>query len=87
MAVGDVNLAWRVGERITSDGPQVVFDRVAGFFGPADVVVANLECSLSDAGEPWPGKEEHFAAPTGAVDALLQAGIGVVTLGNNHTLD
>lgn len=87
MTVGDVNLAWHVGERITAEGPQVVFDRVEGFFAPADVVVANLECTLSDAGEPWPGKEEHFAAPSGAVGALESAGIDIVTLGNNHTLD
>jgi poly-gamma-glutamate synthesis protein (capsule biosynthesis protein) len=87
MAVGDVNLAWHVGDRIESEGPEIVLYRVAGFFAPADLVVLNLECSLSDAGEPWPGKEEHFAAPERAVEALESAGVDVVTLGNNHVMD
>jgi poly-gamma-glutamate synthesis protein (capsule biosynthesis protein) len=87
MSVGDVNLAWHVGEKISSEGPDVVFQHVRGLFEPADLIVANLECSLSDAGEPWPGKEVHFAAPEGAAQALVAAGVDVVTLANNHTLD
>lgn len=87
MAVGDVNLAWRVGERIEQDGPGFVFARVAGLFAPADVVMANLECTLSDLGKPWPGKEEHFAAPDGAVRALVAGGIDIVSLANNHAMD
>ena len=87
MAVGDVNLAWHVGDRIAAEGPDFVFRDVAGLLSVADVAIANLECSLSDRGEPWPGKEEHFAAPAAAADALLGAGIDVVSMANNHVLD
>ena len=64
-----------------------MFRDVAGLLGLADVTIANLECSLSDRGAPWPGKEEHFAAPAAAADALLAGGIDVVNMANNHVLD
>jgi poly-gamma-glutamate capsule biosynthesis protein CapA/YwtB (metallophosphatase superfamily) len=87
MAVGDVNLAWRVGDQIRSRGPQVPFAHVAGLLVGADVVLANLECTLSDRGEPWPDKQEHFAAPARAVEALELAGVTAVSMANNHSLD
>ena len=87
MAVGDVNLARQVGERISAEGPQVPFEQVKQYFDEADLVLANLECSLSMAGEEWPGKEIHLVAPERAVESITFAGIDVVSVANNHSLD
>jgi poly-gamma-glutamate capsule biosynthesis protein CapA/YwtB (metallophosphatase superfamily) len=70
---------------------------VAPLFGPevqaalraADLVVANLECCVSDRGEPWPDprKPFFFRAPPQAAQVLAELGVDVVTLANNHALD
>ncbi len=85
-AVGDVMLARSVGERIVADGPGVPFAGVAGILRGADVAVANLECAISDRGEPAP-KGFTFRAPPVAADALVAGGIDLVSLANNHSLD
>lgn len=87
MAVGDLELAFGVGRRIVNIGPEVPFADVVDFFNSADIVVANLECSLSRNGRPWPGKQLHFGAPVKAAEALAVGGIDVVSVANNHSLD
>jgi poly-gamma-glutamate capsule biosynthesis protein CapA/YwtB (metallophosphatase superfamily) len=85
-AVGDVMLARSVGARIERDGPDVVFDGVAEVLRAADISVGNLESALSDLGEPAE-KGYAFRAPPAAADALVDAGIDLVSLANNHSLD
>lgn len=87
MAVGDTNLAWEVGRRIVRNGPEAPFARVSDFFAQADLVIANLECSLSKNGAAWPRKAVHFGAPALGAQALALAGIDVVSVANNHSLD
>jgi poly-gamma-glutamate capsule biosynthesis protein CapA/YwtB (metallophosphatase superfamily) len=48
--------------------------------------VLNLECCISERGEPVP-KVFNFRAPPAAVETLLHLGVGCVTLANNHALD
>jgi poly-gamma-glutamate capsule biosynthesis protein CapA/YwtB (metallophosphatase superfamily) len=52
----------------------------------ADLFVLNLECCISERGEPVP-KVFNFRAPPAAVDTLLHLGVDCVTLANNHALD
>jgi poly-gamma-glutamate capsule biosynthesis protein CapA/YwtB (metallophosphatase superfamily) len=52
----------------------------------ADLFVLNLECCISDRGEPVP-KVFNFRAPPNAVETLLHLGVDCVTLANNHALD
>ena len=55
-----------------------------------DVVVANLECCISERGERTrriPGKPFFFRGPPSAVDSLHAIGIGAAGLANNHALD
>lgn len=87
MAVGDTNLAWEVGRRIVRRGPEAPFTRVTEYFAQADLVLANLECSLSTNGAPWPRKAVHFGAPALGAQALALAGVDAVTLANNHAMD
>jgi poly-gamma-glutamate synthesis protein (capsule biosynthesis protein) len=79
-------LARSVGDRIIADGPGVPFGGVADFLQGADIAIANLECAISDRGEPAP-KGFTFRAPPAATDALAAGGIDVVSLANNHTFD
>ncbi|KAA0238584.1 MAG: CapA family protein [Chloroflexi bacterium CFX7] len=85
-AVGDVMLARSVGEAIVTGGPGVPFAGVAAALRDADLAVANLECSISERGEPAP-KGFTFRAPPLAADALAGAGIDIASLANNHILD
>jgi len=86
MAVGDVMLAQTIGKRIKSNGLLAPWKGVVDYFDQADLVVANLECTISTRGTPWP-KVYTFRAPPRAAASLAAAGIDVVSLANNHALD
>lgn len=62
------------------------FQKVAPLLRQADHVVANMEGCISTRGTRM-DKEYTFRAPTGLASALKQAGIDMVTLGNNHAKD
>jgi poly-gamma-glutamate capsule biosynthesis protein CapA/YwtB (metallophosphatase superfamily) len=51
--------------------------------------VLNLECCISERGEPWsdPDKPFFFRAPPAATELLQRLGVDAVTLANNHALD
>lgn len=85
-AVGDMMFARTVGDAIAEDGPDYPFEEVADLLGDADITFGNLECVLSDNGEPAP-KGFTFAGDPAVVGGLLDAGFDVVSLANNHTLD
>jgi poly-gamma-glutamate synthesis protein (capsule biosynthesis protein) len=55
----------------------------------ADLVVLNLECCVSERGQPWPRPDKpfFFRAPPMALDFLAHLGVDCVTLANNHALD
>ena len=52
-----------------------------------DITVANLESTVSVRGFPNPRKRFRFRMPPGSAAALRKAGLGLVLLGNNHSLD
>ncbi len=58
-------------------------------FSEADIALVNLECCISEGGEPWdPGRKPfHFRGPPRAVEALTAIGVRAVWLANNHALD
>lgn len=84
MAVGDIMLAGTISDTLMAQGPQSVFAGVAFVFETADLLVGNLECAISNRGEPEP-KRYTFRAPPLAADALLP--FDVLGLANNHSLD
>jgi poly-gamma-glutamate capsule biosynthesis protein CapA/YwtB (metallophosphatase superfamily) len=85
-AVGDIMLARSVGEQIISRGPEIVFAGVRSEFASADVLVGNLECSITTGGNPQP-KSFTFAAPAEAARALALSGFTLLSLANNHAMD
>ncbi len=85
-AVGDVMLGRSVGARLEAEGAEVAFAGVRDILAGADIAVANLESAVGVTGAPAP-KAYTFRAPPVAVEALALAGIDLVSLANNHSLD
>lgn len=87
-AVGDVAFGEGVGAAIREHGPRYPWLRVAPLLRRADVTVANLETAVSNRGSAWPGKQYTFRGPPKALRAMARfAGVDVVSLANNHSLD
>src|SRR5205809_65584 len=87
---GDTMLGRGVAERLTQSSAQSLFSsEVVEAAREADLFLLNLECCISDRGEPYPapGKSFFFRAPPAAADALVYMGVDCVTLANNHALD
>jgi poly-gamma-glutamate capsule biosynthesis protein CapA/YwtB (metallophosphatase superfamily) len=87
---GDTMLGRMVGQALAHRRPDSVWDPgLLEVFREADCSVVNLECCISERGEPWPapGKRFFFRAPPVALEALASAGVRAVWLANNHALD
>ncbi len=81
--LGDVMLGRKVAERLALVDPaDLVSAEVRELTTAADLVVANLECCVSERGERWPepGKPFFFRAPPAAVGTLTALGVDCVTL-------
>lgn len=87
---GDTMLGRGVGERLARAPASALFsDELVELAHEADLVLANLECVISERGERWPDprKPFFFRALPAAADALGLLGVDCVTLANNHALD
>lgn len=81
-AVGDISFEGDAADRPSSQ----CFADVEKCFGQSDVVIANLECALTDEGDPIVGKCTLRGTP-GWAPVMKQAGVGIVSLANNHVMD
>ena len=87
-AAGDVNLGDRVGTAISAYGTRYPWLSVAPVLRQADIAMTNLECSVSTRGSPVPGKQYTFRGRPGSLRTMAAyAGVDVVTVANNHSLD
>jgi len=87
---GDTMLGRGVADRLTHAPSVALFaEEVVAVAAEADAFVLNLECAISDRGEPWPDPEKpfFFRAPPVAAEVLSRLGVDCVTLANNHALD
>jgi poly-gamma-glutamate synthesis protein (capsule biosynthesis protein) len=86
---GDVMLGRLVGDAMLREGADYPLGAVSGLLRGADLAIANLECAVCEPAERWHGapKAFYFRAPPLAGQALRDAGIGLVSLANNHILD
>ncbi len=83
---GDIIWSRHVDALARRKGADYLFEAVASHLRRADVVVANLEGCISRRGTPMP-KQYTFRAPPALAHALAKAGVHLVTMGNNHTMD
>jgi poly-gamma-glutamate synthesis protein (capsule biosynthesis protein) len=81
---GDVHFEDRTADLLAD--PANAFGPIAETLRGADVAMVNLETSVTERGTPEP-KQFHFRAPRTALDAVKAAGVDVVTIANNHSLD
>ena len=87
--LGDVMLGRGVAARIGRREPTDFWGDLRPILLASDLVVANLECAITEHGSRWSRtpKRFHFRSPPAAVDVLLAGGIRAVSLANNHVLD
>jgi poly-gamma-glutamate capsule biosynthesis protein CapA/YwtB (metallophosphatase superfamily) len=89
--LGDVMLGRGVAEALRRVDPQDVWaPEVRELAAECTLVIANLECCVSERGWPTeriPGKPFFFRAPPSAVRSLHAIGVRAVGLANNHALD
>jgi poly-gamma-glutamate synthesis protein (capsule biosynthesis protein) len=84
---GDTMLGRGVAKELGRRPPRsLVSEELAEITRAADLFVLNLECCISERGEPVP-KTFNFRAPPAAVETLLHLGVDCVTVANNHALD
>lgn len=87
---GDTMLGRDVAGALATKRPQdLIHPAIVENTRSADVFVLNLECCVSERGDPWPdsAKPFFFRAPPAAVELLLHLGVDAVSLANNHALD
>lgn len=87
---GDTMLGRGVAEALGHPRPAPLFTpAVHKAVAAADLFLLNLECCVSDRGEPIdvPGKPFFFRAPPRAAGMLADLGVDTVFLANNHALD
>ncbi|HKQ53564.1 MAG TPA: CapA family protein [Pyrinomonadaceae bacterium] len=87
VAVGDILLDRGVAKRIGREGVRRVFADVEGELAGADVAFGNLENPLASRCRHRAAKKISFQARPASASALVAAGIDLVSLANNHTLD
>lgn len=86
---GDVMLGRLVAQTMRELGPDYPLQAVAPLFRQSDLAIVNLECAVTANAARWAGPEKafYFRADPSAAGALARAGIGAVSLANNHALD
>jgi hypothetical protein len=83
---GDVHAERQIARTLAAGGNP--FDAVVPIFLRADLTVVNLETAVGVAGDDERAEKAYtFLAPPSLWGALASAGVDVVSLANNHSLD
>jgi poly-gamma-glutamate capsule biosynthesis protein CapA/YwtB (metallophosphatase superfamily) len=86
-SVGDINLGDAPGAAIAANGPRYPWTSVGGALRRADIAFGNLECAVSERGEPFPKQFTFRGTPAALVGLRRNSGIDVLNLANNHVGD
>ena len=87
-AVGDIMLGGTATPELERFGYDYPFEQVREWLQRADLVFGNLEGPLTTGGQPATQKQYVFRSPPDkTAPALARAGIRVVSLANNHSMD
>ena len=84
--LGDVAPGRSMEAQLIRYGPSYLWEGLAPLLQEAGLAVANLESVLSTRGEPL-DKPYLIRAHPGTAQTLIEAGFGLVNVGNNHALD
>ena len=84
---GETMLGRGVARELAKRAPQsAVSPEVAELTRAPDLCIVNLECCISERGEPVP-RLFNFRAPPRAAETLAHLGVDCVLLANKHALD
>ncbi len=85
---GDIFLARGVEEKIVKFGMDYPYERIKGIFLKSDIAFANLECPLTNSNRASiKSKKYIFKEDQKNAFAIKKAGINVLSIANNHTMD
>ncbi|GAC43964.1 putative enzyme [Paenibacillus popilliae ATCC 14706] len=84
---GDVMTAGRVEDVVKVHGYDFPFVHAKRWFQEADIAAVNLETPLTVRGVPAKDKEFVYKSSPQMAQAMIEAGIDVVNLANNHSMD
>jgi poly-gamma-glutamate capsule biosynthesis protein CapA/YwtB (metallophosphatase superfamily) len=86
---GDVMLGRGVNDMIARTSPTYPLESLFSITRAADLFLVNLECAISHRDIPYSGSPKvfYFRADPIAAEVLTSAGVGLVSLANNHALD
>ncbi|MFI5058297.1 MAG: CapA family protein [Candidatus Acidiferrales bacterium] len=89
LLLGDCMLGRLVNEVLENAPPEYPWGDTLPILHSADWRLCNLECVISDRGEPWSAypKAFHFQSAAKNIEVLKIAEINAVSLANNHVLD
>lgn len=89
LLIGDIMLGRLVNEVLQQESPDYPWGDTLDIFKKADLRICNLECVISDKGQPWTitPKVFHFRTDRKNIAVLKKARINMVSLANNHVLD
>lgn len=85
--VGDTMMSGNVEKTLLANGYDYPFVHVKSLFLQDDITIANLETPITDKGLPAENKSFVYKSSPLAVPAMKAAGIDVVNLANNHSMD
>lgn len=85
--VGDILMDGSVRAQIDKNGVEYPWEMVKEYFQNDDITIGNLETSITTKGVKWEDKQFNFRSDPKNLKAMKEAGIDVLTLANNHTLD
>lgn len=86
-AIGDVGVIGTARVRARREGFDAAFREIASALARADIGFANLEMPVGEPGWVRPGRAVEFWHDAEVAGALRRAGVGVVSLANNHIMD
>lgn len=85
--VGDIFMDGSVKSYIDKNGGDYPWEMVKEYFQNDDVTIGNLETSITTKDTKWPEKTYNFRGDPKNLKFMKEAGVDVVALGNNHSLD
>ncbi|MBP2001321.1 poly-gamma-glutamate synthesis protein (capsule biosynthesis protein) [Paenibacillus shirakamiensis] len=84
---GDTLFSGKVADKMTQNGADYPFKYVKDLFQKDDLTLLNLETPVTERGTGAKNKQFVFKSHPDALKAMKKAGVDVVNLANNHTLD
>ena len=85
--IGDILMDGSVKTYINKNGFNYPWDNVREYFQNDDITIGNLETSITNKGTKWPNKQFNFRSNPKNIKAMEEAGVDIVSLSNNHSLD